>query len=69
MTELRLGRTEKQKRATGRNFTKLRLTGFGLDTTYLTEDERILYSRMKQISNELLLHWDENSKKVIKGEI
>lgn len=52
-----------QQLTTLRNWQKFRLVGFTLDADGLTEEEKIQYSRIVTLINEMVFTWDENNKK------
>lgn len=52
----------KQELARHRNWNKVRLSGMSFDTRVLTEQELALFEKILSLKDELLQHWDSNSK-------
>ena len=52
----------KQELARHRKWNKVRLSGMSFDTRVLTEQELALLEKIQNLKDELLQHWDPNSK-------
>jgi len=52
----------KQELARHRNWNKARLSGMSFDTRVFTEQELALLQKIQNLKEELLQHWDFNSK-------
>lgn len=48
-----------------RNWQKARLTGFNLDPSVMSVMEQLMYSQIRDLKNQLLHHWDNNTESLI----
>jgi len=52
------------ERARIRNWTKARITGFHIDTSVMTENEKRITGRIYELLQDLKVHWDVNSEEL-----